>query len=134
MRRREFITLLGGATAAWPIAARAQPTLPVVGFLHSGSPTEWTHLVAAFHQGLNERDLSDGHNRPSNSGGRICQPGLSRTGAFAVAINPSAGEGKADSLVLIIKSAVITHTRNPLTVTDSPHWSTDGRRQSALAG
>jgi putative tryptophan/tyrosine transport system substrate-binding protein len=63
VKRREFIALLGGAAVAWPLAGRAQqPTMPVVGFLHSGSPTEWTHLVAAFNQGLNESGFAGGRN------------------------------------------------------------------------
>jgi putative ABC transport system substrate-binding protein len=54
MRRREFVSLIGGAVA-WPIAARAQqPAMPVVGFLHSGSPGPFASFVAAFHQGLGE--------------------------------------------------------------------------------
>jgi putative ABC transport system substrate-binding protein len=62
MRRREFITLLGGA-AAWPFAARAQRTTrPIVGFLNSASADKYAHLAAAFRQGLNDLGFVDGQN------------------------------------------------------------------------
>jgi putative tryptophan/tyrosine transport system substrate-binding protein len=61
LHRREVITLLGGAAATWPLAARAQqPRVPVIGFLDSKSARDSKQTVAAFHQGLNEAGFIEG--------------------------------------------------------------------------
>jgi putative ABC transport system substrate-binding protein len=63
MRRREFLSLLCGTTIVWPRIGRAQqPTMPVIGFLNSGSPGPYQHLVSAFHQGMKETGYVEGQN------------------------------------------------------------------------
>jgi putative ABC transport system substrate-binding protein len=63
IRRRAFITLLGGAAVAWPVAARGQqPSMPVIGFLQSASLAGTAHMLAAFHNGLRETGYAAGQN------------------------------------------------------------------------
>src|SRR5215475_11695729 len=61
MRRREFILTLGGASA-WPLAARGQQPLPIVGYINSGAPGPMAPLVSAFHEGLSQAGYVEGRN------------------------------------------------------------------------
>jgi putative ABC transport system substrate-binding protein len=63
MQRRDFIALLGGVAAGWPLTARAQqPTMPVVGFISGGSANTFASFVASFQKGLNETGYVEGQN------------------------------------------------------------------------
>src|SRR5262245_41646624 len=63
IRRRELLVTLGGAAAAWPLAAHAQQAaMPVIGVLHGVSAAEWTDRMGGFHRGLGEAGLAEGRN------------------------------------------------------------------------
>src|SRR5262249_46571991 len=98
MTRREFITLLGGAAAAWPLAARAQqPAMPVVGFFYS--ITDVPHFVAAFRQGLKAGFIEDQNVaiefHPARASAALVADVVRRQVALIVGNSPSALAAKA---------------------------------------
>jgi putative ABC transport system substrate-binding protein len=96
MQRRSFLTLLGGAAAAWPLAAGAQQAMPVVGYVESTSAEASAHLTAAFRKGLSEIGFVEGRN---------------------VAIDYRWGQGQYDRLVPFVAELV----RRPVTVIAAPY-------------
>src|SRR5215470_8664428 len=105
MKRREFILALGGAVAApsllWPRAARAQqPTIPIVGYVHSDSPQTVAGLLAAFREGLSETGYVEGQNVTleyrwaENYPSRIPEF-VARSGPRPVAVNATTGRSVA---------------------------------------
>ena len=102
LKRRDFITLLGGA-AAWPLAAQAQQSAPpVIGFFHIGSKDALGHLAAAFKRGLAESDLVDGHNVTIEF--RWAEGQLDRLPALAtelIARRPSVIAGNSPAIVAV---------------------------------
>ena len=71
MKRREFMALLGGAAAAWPLTTSAQQAKPVIGFLSARSARDSARLVVAFGKGLEETGFSEGRIFLSNTGSRM---------------------------------------------------------------
>src|SRR5262249_13535304 len=107
MKRRAFITLLGGA-AAWPLAARAQqPAMPLVGYVRSGARTASAHLEAAFRRGLHSTGFEEGRNvaidyryaekQYNHLPNLIAERTRRQARLISAADNPTAGAAKAAS-------------------------------------
>jgi hypothetical protein len=100
MRRREFITLLSGATA-WPLVARAQQPeqMPVIGFMSARSPQDSAHLVAAFRQSMSEGGFVEGRNVAIAWPCLWRSAGCLRTRRPFIWLDASADEGRSEKIM-----------------------------------
>jgi ABC-type uncharacterized transport system substrate-binding protein len=135
MRRRDFITSLGGAAAAWPVAARAQqPAMPVIGFLNAASPDGYAERLRGFRQGLKDEGFGEGENVSVEY--RWAENQISRLPAMAtellrrqVSVIVATGGNSAPTTAKAATTTIpilFCHARRP-----SGAWS---RRESCAAG
>jgi putative ABC transport system substrate-binding protein len=139
MRRREFITLLGGGAAVGPLAARAQqPSIPVVGFLHTASRGALAHLAEGFRRGLAESELVEGRNVTveyrwaENQADRLpaLAADLVRRGASVIAAG--GGSAQAAKNAAPTTPIVFLTTEDPMTLGWVESWNRPGGQMTGI--
>ena len=133
MRRREFITLVGGTVATWPLVARAQQTtLPVIGFLRSTSPAELARPVTAFRQGLKEAGFVEGQNVAIEY--RYAENQLDRLPTLAAELIRRPVAVNVGNTVSVVQAAKAATTTVPIVFAVGSDRSSYSNREVVVAG